>query len=126
MRRLWSSLLILALLLSVTLYHTFRLNQFTTRLSQLLTQSEILAESGHWADASHMVDQVVSEWTEAGTYLHTTLQHADIDEIVLSLGELQEYIEHQELDQCTALTANLVAQLGLLSEMEQLTLRNIL
>lgn len=126
MKRAWLSFAILAIILSGALFHTWRLARLTDELSGLLLHSERLAEESRWDDAAHMAELAANQWHARDSYLHTTLQHADIDEINLAFSELREYIEHQELDQCAAATARLVTLLELLSEMERPTLLNIL
>jgi len=54
------------------------------------------------------------------------LPHRDIDEIHLTFQEVEEYLKLEESDQYNAANAKLIAQLGLLAEMEQLNLKNIL
>jgi hypothetical protein len=126
MRRLSVSLAILAAILVGALWHNAHLTRLAQEISAQVTRAEALAEDGRWSDAADAAEGALRQWSAHDRYLHTTLRHEDVDTIFLSFSELLAYLEHQELDQCAAVTADLVTQLELLAEMEQLTLTNVL
>ena len=75
---------------------------------------------------SDLTSQVTQRWHKHDFYFHVMLPHRDIDEIHLTFQEVEEYLKLEESDQYNAANAKLIAQLDLLSEMEQLNLKNIL
>ena len=58
--------------------------------------------------------------------MHVFLRHSDTDQILRTFRQVIQYLDLEELDQYVAANADLVAQLELLSEMEQPSLVNIL
>ena len=58
-------------------------------------------------------------------YLHVLLRHADTDQIYAGFQETLALLESQEYGEYAAANARLVTQIELLSEAEQLTLKNV-
>ena len=58
-------------------------------------------------------------------YLHVTLRHSDTDLIHVGFQEVLEFIECQEGGEYSAANARLAAQIQLIYESEQLTLKNV-
>jgi len=126
MKRLWISVAILLTMLGTTLGNSWYLNNLISDFSQNLSSAHRLAARDDWASAREITQQVTEHWQEHDFYLHVMLPHRDIDEIHLTFQEIEEYLELEETDQYNATSAKLITQLGLLAEMEQLNLKNIL
>lgn len=126
MKRLWIAVAILLAMLGGTLGNSWYLNRLISDFAHRLTSAQELAVSDNWDDAIRLTERVVDHWEEHDFYLHVMLPHRDIDDIHLTFCEVQEYLKLEETDQYTAANAKLIAQLGLLSEMEQLNWKNIL
>ncbi len=126
MKRLWISVVILIVMLGATLGNSWYLNSLISGFSQKLTSAYHLASRDNWASAQQITGQVAEHLQEHDFYLHVMLPHRDIDDIHLTFCEVREYLELEETDQYNAANAKLIAQLGLLAEMEQLNLKNIL
>ena len=126
MKRLWIAVVILFTMLGSTLGNSWYLNGLISDSAHRLTSAQELAVSDNWEDAIRLTEQVVDNWEQHDFYLHIMLPHRDIDDIHLTLREVQEYLKLEETDQYTAANAKLVAQLGLLGEMEQLNWKNVL
>lgn len=126
MKRLWFAAAILLAMLGSTLGNSFYLNQLIDNYEQHLTSAHQSALQGSWDSAAQLTRQVEEDWQEHDFYLHVMLPHKDIDAIHLTFREVREYLELEETDQYTAANAKLMAQLGLLAEMEQLNIKNIL
>ena len=126
MKRLWISVAILFVMLGATLANSWFLNNLISGFTQNLTSAHQLAAQDHWSTAREITQQVAEHWQEHDFYLHVMLPHRDIDDIHLTFQEVEEYLELVETDQYNAANAKLIAQLGLLAEMEQLNLKNIL
>ena len=127
MRRLWISLAALSALFCLTLCNSYYLKNYTQGLSQLLTEAEICVTLDDWDAAADKTAAALDRWKSRETCLHMILQHRDTDEVLLSFQEVRQLIAHQEHGgEYSAANARLITQIGLLSEMEELNLKNIL
>ena len=126
MKRLWIAVAILLAMLGGTLGNSWYLNGLIADFTHRLTSAQELTLSDNWEAAIRLTEQVVDNWVEHDFYLHVMLPHRDIDDIHLTFREVQEYLKLEETDQYTAANAKLIAQLGLLGEMEQLNWKNVL
>ena len=126
MKRLWISAAVLLVILGSTLANSFFLTRIVTEYTDRLTEAHRLAEAASWTEASALTKQVTDRWHEHDFYFHVMLPHRDIDEIHLTFQEVEEYLQLEEADQYNAANAKLIAQLGLLAEMEQLNWKNVL
>ena len=126
MKRLWIALCILILILGGTLGNSLFLSHITDGYGLRLSTAQELAVQGAWTNAAHLTQQVYEDWERRSFYFHVLLRHTDTDAVMLAFREVQEYLTLQETDQYTAANARLIAQLGLLGEMEQLNLKNVL
>ena len=126
MKRLWGCVILLALLLSLSLLNGYYIEQFTQRLAGHLEQSQTLAQQGQWSRAADLTKLAFTQWQEEHFYLHTTMRHADTDQILRSFHGVLQYLELQEMDQYAAANAELIILLRLLAETEQPSLVNIL
>lgn len=127
MRRFTISLAVLAGLFCATLYNTHCLHSFTRELTALLTQAEACAADGDWDAAADKTEAALDRWHSRETYLHMVMHHQDTDEILLDFQEVRQLIDHREDGgEYAAASARLIARIGLLYEMEQLNLKNLL
>lgn len=127
MKRLFISVLIILLIVSLGGLHIFVLKQFTEGLIEELETAQFLLSRSQWRKAQKTVDSVYEKWERSSFYLHTTLCHADIDAIRTSLRETKAYLACQEdMSESLALIAKLTNQLELLLEAELPTIKNLL
>ena len=126
MKRLTVALCVLGVLLGGTLANSGYIQRLTERLNSALGQAQEQAAREDWEQARRLTAQASEDWHRHDVYLHILLPHRDIDEIHVALSELEEYLLLEETDQYNAANARLMAQLGLLAEMEQFNLKNVL
>ncbi|MCI8699223.1 MAG: DUF4363 family protein [Oscillospiraceae bacterium] len=128
MRRLYLSVGLIALMAALSALHVWHLNDLTGQLTAQLTQAQALAQQEDWDGAARLTRQAKERWMGCEGYLHTTLRHADIDAILISLDETLAFLEGSEKQpaEYAAANARLLAQLALLVEAEVPTLTNIL
>ena len=126
MKHLWIASAILLGLLVSTQGNSLYLGNIIDGYEQQLTQAHELASQGKWDESERITQQVYADWEGHDFYFHSLLRHVDIDEVRLTFHEVQEYLKLEEADQYNAANAKLITQLGLLAEMEQLTLKNVL
>lgn len=126
MKRLWIAVAILLAMLGSTLANSYCFNNIINNYTQQLTAAHRMAEADNWESACELTAQVIARWHKHDFYFHVMLPHRDIDEIHLTFQEVEEYLKLEESDQYNAANAKLIAQLGLLAEMEQLNWKNVL
>lgn len=125
MKRLWIALALLAALLCGTLLHTWSLRGFTQGLTDSLDQAQALARADRWEEARSLTEEALQTWRGRDVYLHVLLRHADTDQIYAGFQETLALLESEEYGEYAAANARLITQIELLSEAEQLTLKNV-
>lgn len=127
MRRLFVSAAVLAALFGLSLFSSHRLSALTEQLNALLREAEICVLYEDWDAAADKTEAALDLWLKQETYLHTTLQHKDTDQILLNFHEVRQLLSTQEAGgEYFAANAQLITRIELLSEMEQLNLKNLL
>lgn len=126
MKRIWIALAILLAILAGTLAHSFYLAGFTRNLTLLLEQAEAHAEQEDWEAAARLTQDAYDRWQKKDLYLHITMRHDETDAIYTGLREVSEFIQCREGGEYSAANARLIANLELMAEEEQLSLKNIL
>ena len=126
MKRILTALAILFLVFAATLAHSFYISSFTKDLTLILEAAEARAEENDWTAAQDLTQTARDRWDATDTYLHILLRHSETDSIYTGFREVAEFIQCQEGGEYSAANARLIAELELLSEAEQLTLKNIL
>lgn len=126
MKRFWMAGLLLAVLVALCLGNAWYSLSLTRNLAGQLTQAQELVEQDRWEPARTLTQQVYDSWNNHHFYLHVFLRHSDTDQILRTFRQVLQYLHLEELDQYVAANADLIAQLELLSEMEQPSLVNIL
>ena len=77
-------------------------------IGQQLAISQAAAENGQWSEAEYALLQAGELWHSHNTYLHITVNHAEIDEAETLFAQMQEYAQQQE----TQLSAGIEAELA--------------
>lgn len=126
MKRLWIAVGLLCAVFAATLCSSFYLKSFTNDMTGLLTQAEANAETGDWGGAEGLTKSALEIWQQHDMYLYTFLRHSDTDQVHTGFREVQEFINCQESGEYSAANARLIAQIELLYEMEQFSLKNLL
>lgn len=126
MKRLIIALAILLTTFAATLCHSFYISSFTNELTALLETAEANAEEERWDAAKDLTQTAQEKWKGIEIYLHILLRHSETDSVYTGFREVFEFIQCQEGGEYSAANARLIAELELLSEAEQLTLKNIL
>ena len=126
MKRLWTAAAILLLLLAACLASARYAGALTSGLTGRLEQAQEVAAQGDWEEAARLSREAFQLWQDHEFYLHVLRRHGDTDQIYRAFRALEQYLALEESDQYTAANADLIAQLELLSEMEQPSWENIL
>ena len=128
MKRLWWACGIFLSLLALSLWHTAHLAHLTGQLGAALAQAQSQVEAGDWAQAEAVTREAADEWRRQAFYLHTTLRHEDIDEVLACFQETLAYLRGDERQpaEYAAANARLMTCISLLVEAELPSLKNIL
>lgn len=126
MKRVYLAFAFLLLILTGTLYHSYHIRTFTGQLTVILTQAETDARNSEWEGTAALTQTAREKWEDHEAYLHILLRHSETDEIYISFREVAQFIQCQEPEEYFASNARLISKLELLSEAEQLCLKNVL
>lgn len=126
MKRIWIALALLLAIFGCAVYNGCYLGELTGEIGGLLTQAEAQAEAGRWEEAEKLTEAARRRWEEKDLYLHVTLRHSDADQVYTGFREVTEFLASREQGEYSAANAKLIAQLELLAEAEQLSLKNVL
>lgn len=128
MKRLWFAAALVLALAGVCGAHAWYLGRITGELGGLLEQAQVLVEKDDWAQAEAVTREALELWEDHGFYLHSTLRHADIDEVYTSFQEVLAFLEGGERQpaEYAAANAKLQVRIDLLLEAEVPSLKNIL
>ena len=126
MKRLWISGGVLALLMAAALWNAWYIGRVTGTLNGTLARAEARVEEGNWEEALRTTQEARAQWDACSNYLYIVLRHSDTDQVEEGFETVVAYLEQRDLDEYAAANAQLMAQIGLLYDMEALTLRNLL
>lgn len=126
MKRLYIALAILAIIFATTLYNAHFLNRFTTDVTQFLSEAEKKVAAGDWAAARELTDEARAVWENHTLYLHILLRHNDTDDVFIGFQEISRLLSTGEEAEYRSVNARLMAEVSLLYEAEQFSLKNVL
>ena len=126
MKRLWIPCSILLFAMFLSLLSGRYVKNLTDDMIYQLNCAQQMSQRQQWDTAAQMTKSAYDNWQAHHTYLHIVMRHSDTDEIYRTFHAVMQYLQIQETDQYLAANADLIALLGLLSEMEQPSLVNVL
>jgi len=126
MKRLWIAVTIIMLMLAGSLVNAWYSQSLTDGMTEQLAQAQELVRQERWEQAADLTQEIYQRWQDHHFYLHSVLRHSDTDQILRGFRAVIQYLDIQEMDQYSAANIDLIAQLELLSEMEQASLVNVL
>lgn len=125
-RRLFPPLFVLAVLLAFSLWNIHHMTAETDRWRAQLLSADTMAQSGEWAETVEALWESYDDWSRSQTYLHIVSQHDAVDDAEAMYRRAIAFAETEEITEFRAEISDLRDQLRLLSEMEALSIRNIL
>lgn len=126
MKRSVAAICILLGLLAGTWAHSRYIDRFTGSLISLLEEAQVYAEDSAWGRTAELTQIAFYKWQGHEAYLHILLRHSETDEVYVAFREVAGLLENREIGEYAAANARLITQLELLSEAEQLSLKNVL
>lgn len=117
---------VLAAMLAFCLWNSAAMAGHTARWRQQLEEADRLAQSGDWEKTTAVIQESYDDWTRRQTWLHIVTGHDVVDGAEAMYHRCLAFAEREEDSELRAELAGLRAQLRLLSEMEEFSLRNVL
>lgn len=126
MKAYFLSVLTLLAVLSLALWNSASTAGRTQRWQGQLDQVEALATDGAWEEAYQALEESYGDWSSSQAYLHIVSHHDVLDEAEAMYRRAAVFICLQEESSLLGELSDLRHQLRLLSEMEQLSIKNVL
>ena len=126
MRRLYAACGILLLLLGLSLANGRYARRISCQAAEELERAQALAAAEDWEQAQSVTEDAFQRWQGSSFYLHTVIRHEDTDQILRTFCQVRQYLSDRDWGQYAAANADLIVQLGLLSEKEEAALDNVL
>ena len=120
------SISLLCAILLFSVWNCARISRDTQRWSAPLTQVSDLAGQDRWSDAEERLAESYRDWSSHQTYLHIVAEHEAVDGAEAMYRRAFAYAEARETPEFRAELTDLLHQLNLLSEMEEISIKNIL
>ena len=113
-------------ILAFCLWNGTAMQTHTDRWRSQLQKADALAQSEDWVGTLDALASSYADWTTHQTYLHIVAEHGVIDDAEAMFRRAMAFAATEEPSEFRAELSDLQDQLRLLSEMEELTVRNIL
>ena len=117
---------ILALILALSLLNASVMGGYVSDWCEALNAAQEAADSGDWAKAEAQIRSVHKVWDEKQSYFHIVSVHAELDEAEALLAKSLSFARDRDDAEFRANTAELITQLRLLSEIQEISIKNIL
>lgn len=117
---------VLAAVLAFCLWNSAVMTALTSRWQEALAEADRLVREENWADAATAIEECYLSWSDSQTYLHCVTNHDAVDDAEAMYQRALAFAERQEDSELRAELADLQAQLRLLAEMEEFSLKNVL
>ena len=117
---------ILALILSLSLLNAGAVSDCVTAWCGELNAAQTAADGGNWAEAEHRIASVHDAWDKKQAYFHIVSVHAELDEAEALLAKSLSFAREQDAAEFRANIAELITRLRLLSEIQEVSVKNIL
>ena len=119
-------LALLGLLFALSLWNGQVMTALANRLEAPVQHASQLAAEDAWENAAAALAEGYRDWSGCQTYLHIVLEHDAVDDAEAMYRRAAAFAATREITEFQAETADLCAQLRLLAEMEQCSVKNVL
>ncbi|NLU23430.1 MAG: DUF4363 family protein [Clostridiales bacterium] len=117
---------VLVVLLTLTLLNSVYLSRCCSQWTEQLSQADRYAAQDDWSTARQTMDGFAADWDKRQTYLHIVIEHDEIDNAQSLLQKCLVLAQEEDAVEFRSDIADLISQLNLLSEMERLSIKNVL
>lgn len=126
MKALLPPCLLLTVILALSLWNSSAISADTERWRTELAQADAQAAAGDWAAAGKSLAVGYADWDTRQTFFHIVVRHEEVDGAEAMYHRAEAFLKTEELSEFQAELADLRNQLRLLSEMERLSIKNVL
>lgn len=119
-------LFILILILVLSLWNGVCLSRRCSSWTAQLDAVDTAAREEDWDSAGKQLDTLYTDWDRCQTWLHIVIDHKEIDAAEGQLQRCRVLCREADSAEFRASLADLRSQLKLLSEMERVSIKNIL
>lgn len=126
MRREYTAMIILALLMLGAWLNLRHMDSLTERIEAKLELSQKAAEQGSMDISEKALLDALDMWLGADGYTHIFIRHSEIDAISDSFYELYDALLSGETDALTPAYEKLIYHLESVNDIEHLSLRSLL
>lgn len=118
--------LLLAAILAASALNCHATEENVSRWQEQLEVAEAEAAAENWSGTEAALSQSYDDWSSRQTYLHITAEHSVVDSADAMYRRCAAFASAEEPSELRAELTELKHQLGLLSEMERFSIKNIL
>ena len=126
MKALYLPLSMLAAMLAFALWTGRYVQQQTDRWIAMLELADHLAVEEQWEEAEDQIQRSYQDWKRSQTFFHTILEHQELDEAESLFASAFAACDQQDVPDFHTTLAQLYSQLRLLSETQQVSIKNFL
>lgn len=126
MKRFWICCGILAALFTASLANMWYVETISARIRDGLEQAEQAVAEGNWDEARALTESAQAYWLSHEDYLAITLSLCDTDDVSTGFEEVLGFLEWEAAAEYNGANGTLLAYVEHLSEIEQITLSNLL
>ena len=123
---LWISASVLAILLAAGIANAAGIGRLTEACRVEVEAAQTAAASENWDAAEAALGRAYECWEHAQTYFHIVLIHEELDEAEALFAQLHSFAEYRDTSNFCVTAAELQTQLGLLSETQEISVKNVL
>lgn len=126
MKALYLPLALLAAMLAFALWTGHYVHQQTDHWIAMLELADHLAAEEQWEDAEDQIQRSYQDWKSSQTFFHTILEHQELDEAESLFAAAFAACDQRDVPDFHTTLAQLYSQLRLLSETQQVSIKNFL
>lgn len=126
MKYFWIPVALLALLLGASLANARLVETEVEPWREAVGSSIASAEDGDWEAARAAVRGARESWDARKPYLHVVTAHDELDQVDVLFASAESFAREEDMAEFRAEASELITQLGIIVELQKLTLRNAL
>ena len=116
----------IAVILAFSLWAGSYVQQQADTWEQLLDQAAAAVEEEDWPQASKLLSQAEEHWERSKTFLHTIIEHSELNEAEALFAAASEACFQQDAQEFRCQLTLLSTQLKVLAETQSVSIKNIL
>ncbi len=117
---------VLTLLLGLSLWNAAAVDAAIEPWRGALAEASEASERGEWETSERTIRETRTAWEAKHPYFHLVTAHDELDRADALFAQAESYAGAREGAELRAALAELSAQLRVVSEMQRLTLKNVL